>query len=596
MLISRILALAALCIPLWAASPFSADRYLAHVKYLASDALQGRATGSRGLDKAERYIEKAFREAGLQPAGTRGYRQPFTVTTRTSLAPGNTIRFAGQAVKSTDFIPLDMTSSRQVRAPVAYVHYGITAPEYHYDDYAQLNVTGKVVVILRYEPQEFDDHSIFQGRSYTRHAGIDAKVTNAKLHGAVAVIIAADRPIGPSDGDKLATLDGNAAPHEAGIPVMQVRVAVVKEWIKSEGRDLEAMVRETDKSLTNQSFTFGAQHDLEVHANVKRTTSEVHNVLGYVPGETEEYVVVGAHYDHIGLGGRYSMSPSEAGHIHHGADDNASGTAALIELARQVAKEPKRRRGVLFIAFASEELGLLGSAWWVENPTRPLAACDAMLNLDMVGRLRGEHLYLGGGASAKQFPDLIEQLRPSTPILLDAASDSTSAGSDHSSFLNKGIPALFFFTGLHGDYHRPSDTWDKINAAGAVQVLELLDQTLGRLAVDPERAEFVSSPVASQPVGTSSSGGYGPSFGCLPDMSDTLLKGVRCLEFRQGSPAARAGLQAGDILVEFDGRPVLNLQDFTYLLQGKKPGDAVSVGVVRQGQSVQATVTLVPRP
>jgi membrane-associated protease RseP (regulator of RpoE activity) len=306
-----------------------------------------------------------------------------------------------------------------------------------------------------------------------------------------------------------------------------------------------------------------------------------------------EWVVVGAHYDHLGLGDQHSLAPSQIGQIHHGADDNASGTAGVLEIARLAARNKHEwKRSVLFIAFAGEELGLFGSAYFTNHPTIPLKSTVAMINMDMIGRLNNDRLVIGGVGTAADFKSDLEDLNRTTKLQL-AYSDSGYGASDHMSFNTKKIPVLFIFSGLHPDYHKPSDTWDKINANGAVKILSLVYLMLDKLTTDAGRVQYVEVQQPSEPRGGGGDG-YGPYFGSVPDFRDDL-KGVLFADVQNNSPAAKAGLKPGDLLVEFDGKPIENLYDFTYALRSKKPGDMVVVIVKRNGQDVKADVSLEAR-
>jgi membrane-associated protease RseP (regulator of RpoE activity) len=305
-----------------------------------------------------------------------------------------------------------------------------------------------------------------------------------------------------------------------------------------------------------------------------------------------EWVIVGAHYDHLGLGDRSSLAPSQIGEIHHGADDNASGTAGILELARlAVNNRQSLKRSILFMAFAGEELGLLGSAHFTGSPTVPLDKVQGMINLDMVGRLQNNRVFVGGVGTSPNFKTWVEDFNESVDLTLDY-SDSGYGSSDHMSFNIKRIPVLFFFSGLHADYHKPSDTHEKINAEGALKVLSLTYLMMDRMANDGGRIEYteVQEP---RPVG-SGGGGYGPYFGSIPDFRDDL-KGVLFADVRPNSPASKAGFKTGDLMIAFDGKAVENLYDFTFALRSKKPGDVVVVVVKRGDQEIKADVTLEAR-
>jgi Zn-dependent M28 family amino/carboxypeptidase len=313
--------------------------------------------------------------------------------------------------------------------------------------------------------------------------------------------------------------------------------------------------------------------------------------------------VIGAHYDHLGLGEQFSMAPSQIGTIHPGADDNASGTAGVLELARLLSAQPKLKRGVLFLAFAGEELGLLGSSYYVNNPHLPIGKAAAMINMDMIGRIREGKVYLGGSGTGSTLNALLDEVRPRHhDIKLDLADQGGYGSSDHTSFTTKQVPVLFFFSGLHGDYHKPSDTWDKVDATSAIKLLRLIGDVTVRLATSEDRPQYVRvnlppsahSGQVADPTRRSSGSGYGPYFGSIPDFAEPPT-GVRFADVRDGSPAALAGLKAGDIMVSFDGKQIQNLYDFTYALRGKRAGDEVEVKVIRGTENVIVKVKLAER-
>lgn len=583
---------AALAAVLLHAAEISPQRYLEHVKFLASPELEGRGAGTAGLEKAARYIAEQFRALGLSPpAGD--YLQPFPVTTNARPGPRNSFTFRlGEQERSLkinqDFVPFNFSTTATVSGRVVFAGYGITAPEYNYDDYAGLDVKGKFVLVLRHEPQESDENSPFAGKLLTAHAQFWSKAVNAKQRGAVGVILVHDRANHPGEGEELEKFGRTAGPAEAGIVFVQVRSEIAESWLAAVGRKLEQVQAEIDRELKPRSFELPADLVLTVAADIQRDVRTVHNVAGYLPGETAEYVVIGAHYDHLGLGEQFSLAPGEAGKPHLGADDNASGTAGVLELARWLSGLPKQKRGVLFLCFAGEELGLLGSRYWVDHPRLPLENAVAMINLDMIGRVREGKVYVGGASSGSNFRELLARLLPRHKLAADLSGSFDAGSSDHTSFMSKRIPSLFFFSGLHADYHRPSDTWDKINAEGAVELLRAVGDVVLALLNDPERPRFVGQAAPAAPGGGR---GYGAWFGSVPDFAENP-KGLRFADVREGSPAHKAGLRAGDILTEFDGKPVQNLYDFTYALRSKKPGEEVRVKVLRGEEVIETRVVL----
>jgi hypothetical protein len=579
-------------------------RYLDDVKFLASPRLRGRATGSPELEKAAAFIAGKFREFGLKPAAGKSFYQDFSVVVGARLGKGNRFQFTQDGRPQIlrypgDFIPLNISSSGKLAGAVVFAGYGITAPEYHYDDYAGLDVKGKIVLILRHEPQENDEHSVFAGKNFTRHATFASKATNAKMHGAAGVILISDTAAHHGEANELQKFGAADGPPDSGLPFVQLIAADVEPWFRSAGKNLDAIQAGIDKDLQPESLAFPESLRVDATVDLERQRKTVHNVAALLGGATDEYVILGAHYDHLGLGGPSSLAPSMTGTVHPGADDNASGAAGVIELARWFSRQPKQKRGILFLEFAGEELGLLGSAWYAGHPDLPLENAAAMLNMDMIGRVRGGKLFIGGAGTGTSLRPMLEAAVAKLHLNADFSDDAGFEGSsDHVSFAAKQVPALFFFSGLHADYHKPSDTWDKIDAPAAVKLLRLVADVTEQLRLAAEKPQFVRlAPVsrpdmATGPVGGPS--GYGPYFGSVPDFGEGT-KGVKFADVREGSPAAKAGLKAGDVMVEFDGKPIGNLYDFTYALRGKQPGDVVKVKVMRGSTPIEAVVTLSKR-
>jgi Peptidase family M28/PDZ domain/PA domain len=603
---ARLASLLLLAVGLTTAANISSTEYLDIIKYLASPEMRGRGTGSPELEKAAAYIRDQFRGMNLKPLSGASYYQDFDVTTTARLGKRNSVTYtAGGKPESLrfndDFIPLNLSGAGDVSGNVVFAGFGISAPEYNYDDYAGLDVKGKIVIVLRHEPQEFDDKSVFEGKVYTAHSQIFSKASNAKIHGARAVLMVNDVAAHSSDSDDLEKFGGTEGPDNAGIEFVQVKAAVVNKWLASTGKNIESIEADIDKTLHPESFALPDTLRLDMNIDIAREVKTVHNVGAYLPGETNEYVIIGAHYDHLGLGEQFSMAPSLAGTVHPGADDNASGTAGVIELARWFSHEPKHHRGILFLTFAGEELGLLGSSYYVNHPELPLKDAVAMINMDMIGRIRDRKVYVGGVGTGTTFAELLKQLTPKHDFEADVTERAGYGSSDHTSFTTKQVPVLFFFSGLHADYHKPSDTWDKIDAPDAVRLLDLVADVTDHLTDSSPRPQFVRvaetiepQEVANPHSGKVSGGGYGPDFGSIPDFTE-LPNGVRFADVRPGSPAAKAGLKAGDILTQFDGKPIQNLYDFTYALRASHPGQEVLVKVLRGNQTIDAKVLLTER-
>jgi Zn-dependent M28 family amino/carboxypeptidase len=583
-----------------AAAEFSADRYLQQVVYLSRDEMKGRGNGSPELEKAADYLAEQFKAFGLSPAGEGNtYFQTFQVTTGAALGPKSELQLNGVSLKvNQDYVPIAFSNTAEVAGALAFVGYGITAPEFNYDDYAGINVSGKIVLALRHEPQELDPKSVFNGTNFTSHATFINKAVNAKAHGAKGVIFITDPNNHSAEEQGVGNATRSVETDNVGIPAVHAKREAFIQVFKDAGKDLATIQTSIDSQLKPQSFDLPSVQ-ARVATDVIRTRKPERNVIGAITGSDpvlkNEWVVVGAHYDHLGLGDSNSLAPSQIGQIHHGADDNASGTAGVLELAREAAKNRSSlKRSILFMTFAGEELGLLGSSNFVNHPTIPLANVMGMINLDMIGRVSNDRIYIEGVGTSPNFRPWLDKLNESVGLMIEYSS-SASGGSDHMSFNSKKIPVVFFFSGLHADYHKPSDTYDKINAAGGVKVLSLAYLMLQKMATEHDRLQYTAVRPPQQPAGGGGGGsGYGPYFGSIPDFREDM-KGVLFADVQADSPAAKAGLKPGDLLVRFDDAPIENLYDFTYALRTKKPGDMVRVVVKRGSQQVQATVTLEAR-
>jgi hypothetical protein len=570
-------------------------RYLDDIKALASPRMEGRGPGTKGIVLAEKLIVKRYKDLKIAPAGTHGYLQPFTVITGARLKADNRLTVTDGANKkdlktNEDFVPFSFSSSGKVEGPVVFAGYGITADEYHYDDYANLEVKDKIVLILRYEPASFAAKSGNQG--LTHHSQTITKAINARNHGARAVILVNGK-LGDGEEDLLTRFGSVSGPENVGIEFAQVKNEVGESWLRAAGKSLKDLQEQVNSRSKPASFALPETLRLALNIDIETTRATVNNVLAYLPGQTDQYVIVGAHYDHLGYGNFDSLAPSQIGQIHPGADDNASGTAGVLELARLLAPERgKLKRGILFMDFSGEELGLLGSAEWVKNPTRPLDKAIAMINMDMIGRIKDDKVYIGGVGTGSTLKGILTQADKDSGFKIEYSASGYSS-SDHTSFVTKKIPVLFFFSGLHSDYHKPSDTWDKINAPAAAKLLDLIANVSLQLADTSEPPAF-QTVAEEKPAGGGDARGYGPYFGSIPDFGD-IPNGVKFADVKPNSPAAKAGLKPGDIMIQFGDKPIKNLYDFTDALRRSKIGDVVEVKVLRDGQPVTASVKLEQR-
>lgn len=641
-----------------------AARLREHVTLLASDKFDGRKTGTPGAESAARYIAEEFRKYGLAPGGDsrqmrsdagRGYLQRFPYAAGVEAGKANALSLHERISDSVvgeplskfdlrlgeDWMPLGWgASGRAERVPVAFVGYGIKAAELNYDDYAGANVEGRAAIAFASAPDGDDPHGRF-----TRFSDLRLRAAAARAAGARALVLVA-RELNFKD-DRMARLSYDNA-GDAGLPVIVVSRRAAARMLGIGGAthldDFERKLRESKSSAAQTPAP--ASHAtpartpaplaqdvaprvmLDISTDVVRRDAPAHNVVGVLLGSDPqlrgEAIVVGAHYDHLGRGGQGSLAPRE-GDVHHGADDNASGTAALLELARLLASERGRlRRTVVFVAFGGEEEGLLGSKHYVEHPAHPISQTVAMINMDMVGRLREGRLMIGGVGTAGEWRELIERANSELNVRVDAtgANASQDAGrrermpvviaangqvvataaaaprfnlslgedgfgpSDHSSFYAKRIPVLFFFTGAHEDYHKPSDTADRINYEGVAHITSFVRRIVEDLHEAPKRPAFATAKTETGARTT----GFRVYLGTVPSYGEAT-DGLRLDGVREGSPAERAGLKAGDKIVRLAGRDVRNVYDYTNALSEMKAGEEYEVEVVREGARLTLKIT-----
>jgi hypothetical protein len=580
-------------------------RVLNDIQALSAPEMEGRGAGTKGLARAAGLIVKRYKELNIPPAGSHGYLQPFPLITGARLKSDNrlVVGNGGKPIElktSQDFVPFSFSSSGQVEGSLVFAGYGVTADEYQYDDYANLDVKDKIVVVLRYEPTSFATKSGNQG--LTHHSQVIAKAINARNHGARAVVMVNGK-LGDGEEDLLTRFGSVSGPENIGIVFVQVKNDVAEGWLQAAGKSLKDVQDQINSATKPMSFALPDSLHLSLKVDIETTRATANNILAYLPGQTDEYVIVGAHYDHLGRGNFDSLAPSQIGQIHPGADDNASGTAGVLELARLLAPQRGQlKRGILFMDFAGEELGLLGSAQWVKEPTRPLEKAVAMINMDMIGRIKDDKVYIGGVGTGSTFKPILlraqqeqaekEQAQQGSSFKIEYSASGYSS-SDHTSFVSKKIPVLLFFSGLHSDYHKPSDTWDKINAPSEAKLLDLVENVAVQLANAEQTPKF-QTVVEEKPPGGGGGAGYGPYFGSIPDFGE-IPNGVKFADVKPGSPAAKAGLKAGDVLIQFGDKPIKNLYDFTDALRRSKIGDVVEVKVLRDGQPITASVKLEQR-
>jgi Peptidase family M28/PDZ domain/PA domain len=651
----------------------SQSHLLNDIKYLASDELEGRGIGTKGLNKAADYIREQFKDAGLDVTRVKGGAfQFFKMTTMAVLGAPNTLKFVGPDGKTielkmdTDFVPCSFGGGGKISGDVVFGGYGLDDKEQKYNDFKGLDVKGKVVIVMRrtFRQEEAQDqqgppagppnrarrgafgdlrtklsNAVAAGASallvvndpYSVHKAerdaasrlrrannhvveaaealvaaegtADAKSAGAhspkmaeawkELVANVAKLKAAKEETKKPDNDPFMKFGYGGPGNNTSIPVVQLSDAACDRLLKPTlGKTLVELEAGIDEDLKPRSAVL-AGWKAEGVTTIDRTPTEVKNVIGVLPGEgphADEFVFVGAHYDHLGRGGMGSLMPGSH-EIHNGADDNASGTVSVLELARRFGHSGKKYpRTLVFMTFSGEEEGLIGSAHYVKEPVFPLNKTIAMINLDMVGRLKDDKLTVYGVGTSPHWEKLLKKLAPEHQLHLILKPEGFGP-SDQSSFYGKKIPVLHFFTGTHPDYHRPTDKWDKINVTGMDRVVDLVEQIVENTDVTPEPPHYIEIKDRARVERQ----GNRPYFGSVPDFASEA-KGYAISGVTPGSPSDKGGIKAGDVLIEFGDRKITGLDDFDLALRRFSSGDTVPVTVLRAGKPTKLKVTLgVPR-
>jgi hypothetical protein len=597
----------ALCILLLVSAPLiaqtggkaiTAPELREHVKYLASDSLKGRGSGTEGNANAAIYIAVDMKLWGLKPAGDNGtFFQTFDFTS--AVKPGEinalTLQTGGKHLQlrpDRDFRPFGFSSSDSVSAPIVFVGYGISAPEKSYDDYEGADVKGKIVLMFRFAPDGSKPTSEFQ-----KYTGLRNKARVARDKGAVGLMVVT----GPADAtdDDLPNVAIDQGAGSSGIPAVSVTRASIETSLQYSGWSLTALqdkIRGEKKPLSFKVKDATAT----LQTDIVRVTSRTSNVVAYIEGNDpvlkHEVIILGAHLDHLGMGGpgSGSMVPDTIA-IHNGADDNASGSAALLELAQAfIPRANTLRRSFVFIFFSGEELGTLGSGYYVSAPFFPLKQTVAMINLDMVGRLKDKTLNIGGSGTSPAWNTLLAKHNADSTFKLVLNPDGFGP-SDHAPFYGKDIPVLFFFTGVHDDYHKPSDDWDKLDYEGEEKITQYVYRIVSDIDSMAVRPGFtrVSSPAASR-SGGGDSRGFSVTLGIVPDVAESST-GMKISGVRPNGAAEKAGMKAGDIIMSMAGKKVLNVYDYMGMLGELKAGDSVEIVVQRDGKPLKVTAVMQKR-
>jgi Tol biopolymer transport system component len=578
----------------------------AQVSYLASDDLEGRLTGSKGTELAARFIADYFQDIGLSPLGDDGsYFQEFPFTSGIRIVAEQSafeIVSSGDRARSSvmeiekDFRPLGFTANDEVEGEVVFAGYGLTTPgaqDRGYDSYAGVDVKDKIVLVFRYAPEDVD---VERRQELNHYAGLRYKAMLARENGAKGLLIATG-PNSPNAGE-LISLSYDQSSANSGIVVASISGELAQALFDAAGRDIQKIQSGLDIENPHSEGSFDVP-DTRVRITTvvereKKADSNVIALLSPTAGTKDvEYIIIGAHYDHIGHGVSGSLArKGEEGQIHNGADDNASGTSTVLEIAGSLAEAKKNRpdrfhRGIVFALWSGEELGIIGSSHFVDRSPIPLENVIAYFNFDMVGRLRENKLIVQGVGSSSAWSKLIEKRNVAAGFDLVLQEDPYLP-TDVTAFYPKEIPVLSFFTGSHEDYNRPTDDPQTLEYEGMSRIAGFVGAMITDLAVKPDRPDYVK--VERKKDQTGQRAALRTYLGTIPDYTVEDIEGVMLSGVRSGGPADKAGLKGGDVIVELAGQTITNIYDYTYALDAVKIGEPTKIIVVRDGQRVSLTV------
>lgn len=559
----------------------------AHIKYLASDELAGRFPGTDGDRLTVDYIINEFEDYDITPAGENGYLQPFDYISEIKLGKDNSLSIGnGELISRAgeNFTPVYLSSNGTAQGNIVFVGYGINAPELNYNDYAGIDLKGKIALMLMFSPGYNNPHD----NPFSKYERLRIKCAAAKEQGAAGIIVIK----GPESGeDELIKLRMAGPGENVDIPVVNVKRSYTDYiFTNAKGKSLSEIQKSIDSLRTPQSFEFGGGM-AQLKTDLVRIKALTNNVIGMIEGNDKtlknEYILIGAHMDHLGDGLKYgSLHDSHVAEIHNGADDNASGVAGVLELAQYFSENKKNlKRSIIFMTFSGEEAGLIGSGYFTKSELMKKYNIVSMINLDMIGRLTDNKLTIGGTGTSSIWQGLLDSLNRS--FNFTAAYNKDGYGpSDHASFYGKDIPVLFFFTGLHKDYHKPSDDWQHINAAGQAKVLEMIVGIVNYVNSLNTKPDFIK--VTEEKKETTM--GFRVTLGVIPDYSSTK-EGLEITGVKAGGIAEKAGLQGGDVITKLGQYEIKNIYDYTDALTKFKPGEETEVTYIRGTEKTTVRIT-----
>lgn len=556
-------------------SEITVSDLITHINFLADDALEGRGSGSAGEAKASNYIADYFEAFGLKKAGENGtWYQEFEVTLGVSENVPTTISVEGVKLTEEGTMAWPTSSSKTVTAPTVFAGYGIIAEDLNYNDFQSINLDGKIALVLRNGPDGDND---LQSK-WSTHWDINKKIAHAIDNGAVGVIVG----VAPGQDEIELSLKSDQQRSGKSIPIAQIDQAatlVLADMLKIDISQRAKKIEKEEKPASVESDKM-----VTVTVNLSKDVRIARNVIAFKDNPGNKSIVIGAHYDHLGWGQSGSLYRGDEPKIHNGADDNASGTSGLLELAHYFSLGVELEDDLLFIAISGEELGLIGSNYFVNHPTIDIGTVKAMINMDMIGRMTDNKLTVFGTGSANMWDSVITRTN-SDNLELQLVPDGTGA-SDHTSFYYKNIPVLHYFTGTHTDYHKPSDDASYINAIGMRTVVSNIASVIKELdRLNEETFYFTEAPVTQKRTRRTGK----VTLGVIPDFS-YQGGGMKITGVNKDQPAEIAGMKGGDIIIAIDGKKVADIYEYMDALSGFKKGDKARISVKRGDKEITLNV------
>ena len=565
-------------------SEISEDEIMNHIRYLSHEKRGGRYPGSRGSKDVIAYIIKQLKSYGIQPGVKNSFVQPFEINTDIILGDSNYFKIDDTSLTpETDYIPFSFSGNGTFKGKAIFAGYGfkIETSDLIWNDYESINVKGKWVIVMRHSPERELQHSVF-----LEHSSLHKKMLVARDEGALGIIFVSQ--VEDSNLYPLQYLEGYK---DLGIPVLHLSNNSADKMLKREGWTRKKIQNYMNTKLKPLSFNISGT--IKAKINLSQITSRAANIVGLIKSGNrefrDEYIVIGAHFDHVGNGGHSSGSRKpETLAVHPGADDNASGTAGLLELAQKLASQKGRlKRSILLIGFDAEEKGLLGSKYFTENPSVDIRKIKAMINMDMIGRMKDSTFTVGGVGTSPVFENLVDSLSAYKNFKLNKTKPGFGP-SDHAPFYSKDIPVLFFFSGFHDEYHTPEDTYKLINLKGQKQILDLVYDVVFNLSRSQKPPSFSEAGPRSRSMTSEPS--FKVTFGIVPNYSSSVVG----LEIDQISnsegPAAKAGIVSGDIIKSINGNKINDVYEYMERLRELKPGKEVPVEINRDGLKIKLSV------